>query len=184
MTRTGMFIRLLGAGIAIFAIASYWLWTVGKKADVQSRIETLQAQLAEARWQLESEREAAAATLTQMQGSIDELTEELAKRSVIEMRLRKSVLSEDEPELAIEAPEDTAKGQVGERGPGFVTGILYSEEKSSAVIDNKILYEQDTIHGARVVEIHRDKVEFEKNGERWSQRIQQTPPAVWKKNEG
>ena len=169
MTRTGMFIRLLGAGIAIFAIASYWLWTVGKKADVQSRIETLQAQLAEARWQLESEREAAAATLTQMQGSIDELTEELAKRSVIEMRLRKSVLSEDEPELAIEAPKDTAKGQVGERGPGFVTGILY---------------EQDTIHGVRVVEIHRDKVEFEKNGERWSQRIQQTPPAVWKKNEG
>ncbi len=63
---------------------------------------------------------------------------------------------------------------------GLVKGIVYSSEKSSAVVDHKIVHERDTIHGVAVVKIYKDKVEFEKNGKKWEQKVQQTPEAYWK----
>ena len=49
---------------------------------------------------------------------------------------------------------------------GFVKGIVYSNTKSSAVISGKndIVHEEDTIHGATIVKIYKDKVKFAKNG--------------------
>lgn len=63
---------------------------------------------------------------------------------------------------------------------GVVIGILYSSDKPSAIIDNKIVHELDTIHGVTVVKIYKDKVKFQKNGKRWEQEVQQTPAAYWK----
>jgi len=63
---------------------------------------------------------------------------------------------------------------------GVVAGILYSADKPSAAVDRKIVHEGDTIHGATVVKIYKDKVEFEKNGKRWEQKVQQAPAAYWK----
>jgi len=57
----------------------------------------------------------------------------------------------------------------------LVTGILYSEDKPSAVIGNRIVYEGDTLHGINVVKIYKDKVEFEKNGQRWTQPVENHP---------
>ena len=64
---------------------------------------------------------------------------------------------------------------------GLVRGILYSETKASAVLGDKrrIVYEEDTIQGVTIVKIHKDKVEFVKNGQRWTQRVGQTPKAHW-----
>ena len=48
---------------------------------------------------------------------------------------------------------------------GMVTGICYSSDNPSAVIDNKtIVYEGDTIDGVTIVKIYKDKVEFTQNG--------------------
>ncbi len=47
---------------------------------------------------------------------------------------------------------------------GWLTSIVYSEENASAMVSNKIVHEGDMINGYKVVKIHRDKVEFEKNG--------------------
>ncbi len=65
--------------------------------------------------------------------------------------------------------------------PGLVRGILYSETKPSIVIggDRKILYEENTIHGVTIVKIHKDKVEFAKNGQRWTQKVGETPEPEW-----
>jgi hypothetical protein len=49
-------------------------------------------------------------------------------------------------------------------------GILYSEDNPSAIIDGKIVKEGDIINGIKVVKIHKDTVEFEKDGEKWTQR--------------
>jgi len=57
----------------------------------------------------------------------------------------------------------------------LITGILYSEDKPSAVIGNRIVYEGDTLHGINVVKIYKEKVEFEKNGKRWTQPIENHP---------
>jgi len=48
-----------------------------------------------------------------------------------------------------------------------VTAILYSDS-SSCIIDGEIVKEGQTVRGATVVKIHRDKIEFEKDGRRWT----------------
>jgi hypothetical protein len=53
-----------------------------------------------------------------------------------------------------------------------LTGILYSEDKPTAIIGGKIAKEGDIINGMKVVEIHRDRVEFEKDGKKWTQRAE------------
>lgn len=51
-----------------------------------------------------------------------------------------------------------------------LTGILYSDDPS-AIVDGEIVKEGDTIDGAKVVKIHRYKVEFEKGRKKWTQRV-------------
>ena len=54
---------------------------------------------------------------------------------------------------------------------GLVGGICYSKDRPSAIIDNEVMYEGDTIDGATIVKIYKDKVEFTKNGRYWVQEI-------------
>jgi len=61
-----------------------------------------------------------------------------------------------------------------------VTGVLYSEDKPSAIVDHKIVHEGDTIDSVTVVKIYKDKVEFEKNNKKWEQKVQQSPEANWR----
>lgn len=63
---------------------------------------------------------------------------------------------------------------------GLVTGIVYSADKPSAIVDRKIVHEGGVIHGATVVKIYKDKVKFSKNGKNWEQKVQQSPEAYWK----
>jgi len=53
-----------------------------------------------------------------------------------------------------------------------VKSILYSEDNSSVIISNRIVHEGDQIQGASIAKINKDNVEFEMNGEKWSQPIQ------------
>jgi hypothetical protein len=50
-------------------------------------------------------------------------------------------------------------------------GILYSEDNPSALIGETIVREGDIINGVKVVKINKDTVEFEKDGEKWTQGI-------------
>ena len=52
-----------------------------------------------------------------------------------------------------------------------VRGIIYSQDKPSAVIGNKIVHLNDKIDNATVVQIDRDFVVFEKNGKRWKKKV-------------
>jgi hypothetical protein len=57
-----------------------------------------------------------------------------------------------------------------------VTGILRSDDDpsaSSASIGKEIVHEGEKIFGATVVKINKDSVEFEMNGKRWTQKVQQ-----------
>jgi hypothetical protein len=51
-----------------------------------------------------------------------------------------------------------------------LTGIIYSEDNSSAMIDGKIVKEGDIIDGITVVKINKNDVELEKDGVKWTQR--------------
>ena len=58
---------------------------------------------------------------------------------------------------------------------GIVTGILFSEENPSAVVDKNIVHEGDSVHGVKVVKIYKEEVEFEKAGKRWVQKVKEEP---------
>ena len=64
---------------------------------------------------------------------------------------------------------------------GLLRGILYSKTKPSIVIDDKrkIVYEGNTIQGVTIVKIHKDKVEFAKNDQRWTQKVGEAPKSYW-----
>ena len=52
-----------------------------------------------------------------------------------------------------------------------VTSIVYGEQDASAVVSDRIVHEGDMIDGYNVVKIHRDKVEFEKDGESYTKQV-------------
>ncbi|MHC4112258.1 MAG: hypothetical protein ACYSUY_14390 [Planctomycetota bacterium] len=52
-----------------------------------------------------------------------------------------------------------------------VTAILYDEENASAIVDGSVVREGDVIEGYKVVKIHKDEVEFEKKGKRFTKKI-------------
>jgi len=64
---------------------------------------------------------------------------------------------------------------------GLITGISYQEDgsKASALIGPEVVYEGDTIFDIKVVKIHKDSVEFQKDKKTWSQRIGETPGKMW-----
>lgn len=63
---------------------------------------------------------------------------------------------------------------------GTITGILYSEDKSFAIIGTDVVSEGQTIDGIKIVKIHPDKVEFEKDGKKWTQELGESPGPQWK----
>ena len=71
--------------------------------------------------------------------------------------------------------ENLLKGEP-ETTYGLITGIVYSEQNASAIIDGKIVHKQDSIHGVKVVDIQPGNVKFEKNGRVWRQKVRETPP--------
>lgn len=62
---------------------------------------------------------------------------------------------------------------------GQVTGIIHSDDKPSAVIGNSLVHEGDTFYGVRIVKIHFNNVEFEMDGQTWSQRLREKPSKHW-----
>jgi len=54
-----------------------------------------------------------------------------------------------------------------------VRGIVFSQDNPSAVVGTKIVRTGETIAGAKVIKINRNSVEFEMDGNRWEQEVQQ-----------
>jgi len=64
---------------------------------------------------------------------------------------------------------------------GVVGAVVYNDDKPSALIDNTIIYEGNTIHGVEILKIHTDKVEFTKDQKVWTQSVKQKPNPAWPK---
>lgn len=62
---------------------------------------------------------------------------------------------------------------------GTVTGIVSSEEGFGAMVGIDFVREGDTIGDIAIIKIHKDKVEFEKDGKRWTQELNETPGPEW-----
>lgn len=78
-----------------------------------------------------------------------------------------------EPSLPDEAP---ATPQTRKQAPLTLRGILYSADRPVAMIGTNLVHEGQQIAGVTVIEIARDSVEFEMDGQRWKQRV--SDPAI------
>jgi len=72
-----------------------------------------------------------------------------------------------------EQNETDVKTKDGKTKDGIISvrAIVFSEDKPSAVIDNKIVYVGDQVNEATVIKINKDSVEFEKDGKAWVHKI-------------
>jgi thioredoxin 1 len=72
---------------------------------------------------------------------------------------------------AIKETAATTKTIVVTKNGVSLTGIFYTENDPDpiAMINGNIAHEGDIIKGVKVLKIHKDKVEFEKDGQKWSQ---------------
>jgi len=83
----------------------------------------------------------------------------------------------DLPEIET-APPVTA--MVESSNKGLVRGIVYSDQRGSALIGETIVRTGGTIDGVKVLRIYAGGVDFEKNGQRWTQKVSQTPDPHWR----
>jgi len=72
---------------------------------------------------------------------------------------------------AIKDTAATTKNAVVANEEVSLTGIFYTENDPDpiAMVNGNIAHEGDIIKGVKVLKIHKDKVEFEKDGRKWSQ---------------
>jgi len=80
----------------------------------------------------------------------------------------------------IDAEIHAKQAQLPKPAKGMITGIIYSENSPSALLNSQIIHEGDIIQGIKVVKIRKGAVEFEKDGKKWTQAIGETPAVFWK----
>lgn len=90
--------------------------------------------------------------------------------------------------VATKASKDSKKDVVYERPEprfGVVTAILFCEDEPTVLIEDQILHEGDTIHEVTILDIGSEKVQFNKQGDKWEQKVQEpAKPEWWKRNGG
>ena len=84
------------------------------------------------------------------------------------------------PELEEKLKQNLTKSQDKIAG-GVISGIVCSEDKNSAVVDGKIIQQGDTLGQIKVVKVHHEHIEFEKNGKNWTQKIGEPGGSYWNK---
>lgn len=62
---------------------------------------------------------------------------------------------------------------------GVISGIIYTTDDPISIIDNTIVRQNDNIHGVKIVQIQEGRVEFEKNGRTWTQKIREIQKDNW-----
>lgn len=62
---------------------------------------------------------------------------------------------------------------------GVVSAICHGKEGRLVMVDDKIVYEGESIKDVKILKIYVDRVEFEKNGKAWVQKLGEEPKAFW-----
>lgn len=110
------------------------------------------------------------AEMNRLKETNEELKKQISEKEQIEHDLRKQLRTSSRYIKPGEKPEITY---------GLISSILYSGVDTIAVVDGEIMREGDTLYGIRIVKILRNEIEFAKDRRRWSQRLGESPPAIW-----
>ena len=94
--------------------------------------------------------------------------------------------AEDEKNALEELVDEFINDYLAANPKGFVTfirGYVGTEDNPVipwAIIRGQVVREGDTVGGVKIIKIHKDKVEFEKNGKRWRQGEEEPPGPEWR----
>jgi hypothetical protein len=77
-----------------------------------------------------------------------------------------------DPMQSVSATFVTTTGLQSRYQKVVVKGIVYSDDNPAAIIGSEIVNIGETVSGATVIKINEDSVEFEMNGQRWTQKVQ------------
>jgi len=87
---------------------------------------------------------------------------------------------EQQPASPGQRPEAAPRVPAKTIVPGTVTGIVLCENKGAALVNGRIVRENDVVQGIKVIKVTPDSVAFDKQGKQWTQQVGQAPPAsVW-----
>jgi hypothetical protein len=53
-----------------------------------------------------------------------------------------------------------------------LVGLVYNEKQKYAIVGTELLQEGEEINGVKVIKINKDSVEFERDGQKWTQEVQ------------
>jgi len=81
---------------------------------------------------------------------------------------------EEQRKHDVQATIRDIKASAGDAGADVIIAISYGHGRPSAMIGEKLVYEGDTVDGAKVVKILPAKVEFGRAGISWSRQLGQT----------
>jgi hypothetical protein len=85
----------------------------------------------------------------------------------------------DQPAEEKSLAASTTTGPLESSNRGLVRAIVYSRQRASTLIDDKIMHAGDTVDGVKIVRIHADGVDLEKSGQAWTQKVSETPNPLW-----
>jgi len=94
--------------------------------------------------------------------------------------------AEDEKNALEELVDEFIDDYLAANPKGFVTfiyGYVGTEDNPVipwAVIRGQVVHQGDTVGGVKIFKIHKDEVEFEKDGKRWTQKEGDAPDPAWR----
>jgi len=62
---------------------------------------------------------------------------------------------------------------------GMISGTVNIDNQPCVIIDGEILQKGDKIHGVKILKICKYKVELQKNDQKWTQAVGETPSSKW-----
>jgi hypothetical protein len=68
---------------------------------------------------------------------------------------------------------------ITQKAHGTVTGVISGDGAPLTVINGEVLSVGQSINGVKVIRINHDSVEFEYNGTRWTQKVNEPPSTNW-----
>lgn len=111
----------------------------------------------------------------------DTLTAEIEVTPDVESEVASEAEVISELEVAVETQLEAEKDVAAEKEnkPEVVTvgGILYSRDNPSAIIGGRVVHVGDIVSDATIVGITKDRVLFEKPGQRWGRKVQEAVAA-------
>lgn len=96
----------------------------------------------------------------------DGMTEQIKAQADAKAQAKADALVQQQTVTNTTDPQATKAGEL------TVKGILFSADNPSAVIGTEIAHVGDIIAGATIVKVNRRSVEFEKDGETWTQSVE------------